>query len=64
MKFLVGMHAVPCACGSEEWSPLDARPTCDDLAELLCAQCGNVQLAADLVLQAPLDAPSAAMKSS
>jgi len=64
VKFLVGTHAVACACGSEEWSPLDAQRACDDLAELLCAQCGNLQLAADLVLQAPLDAPSAAMKSS
>ena len=63
MKFLVGMHAVRCACGSEEWSPIDALGACDDLAELLCAQCGNVQLAVDLVLQAPLDEPGAAMKS-
>ena len=64
MKFHVGIHAVPCACGSEEWSPLNAQRASHDLAELLCAQCGHVQLAADLVLQAPLDAPSAAMKGS
>ena len=63
MKFLVGMHAVRCACGSEEWSAVDALHPSDDLAELLCAQCGNVQLAVDLVLQAPLDEPSAAIKS-
>ena len=60
MKFLVGAYAVPCSCGSDEWTALGQIPGVESLPELLCAQCGTVQLEADLVLQAPTDAAGAA----